>query len=61
MNVSVMAAAGAGLLAFLPPGVLPPVPSYLAFAAGVSFANPGTVPAGRRNGRWCWRRSTRGH
>ena len=50
MNVSILLAAGAGFLSFLSPCVLPLVPSYLAFVAGVSFsdlrARPG--PAERR-------------
>jgi cytochrome c-type biogenesis protein len=50
MNVSMLLAAGAGFLSFLSPCVLPLVPSYLAFVAGVSFgdlrARPG--PAERR-------------
>lgn len=39
MNVSVIVAASAGLLSFLSPCVLPLVPSYLAFVAGVSFGD----------------------
>lgn len=37
LSVSVIVAAGAGLLSFLSPCVLPLVPSYLAYVAGVSF------------------------
>lgn len=50
MNVSIMAAAGAGLLSFLSPCVLPLVPSYLAFVAGVSFGDlrDRPTPAARR-------------
>jgi cytochrome c-type biogenesis protein len=38
-NLSVLVAAGAGLLSFLSPCVLPLVPSYLAYIAGVSFGD----------------------
>ncbi len=38
LSLSAMVAAGAGLLSFLSPCVLPLVPSYLAYIAGVSFA-----------------------
>jgi cytochrome c-type biogenesis protein len=37
VELSVMVALGAGLLSFLSPCVLPLVPSYLSFIAGVSF------------------------
>lgn len=37
LTLSVILAAGAGLLSFLSPCVLPLVPSYLAYIAGVSF------------------------
>lgn len=37
LTLSVIVAAGAGLLSFLSPCVLPLVPSYLAYIAGVSF------------------------
>jgi cytochrome c-type biogenesis protein len=37
VDLSVMVALGAGLLSFLSPCVLPLVPSYLSFIAGVSF------------------------
>jgi cytochrome c-type biogenesis protein len=37
LSLSVIVAAGAGLLSFLSPCVLPLVPSYLAYVAGVSF------------------------
>lgn len=50
MKISLMVAAGAGLLSFLSPCVLPLVPSYLAFVAGASLGDlrsrPG--PAERR-------------
>ncbi|MBI4587534.1 MAG: cytochrome c biogenesis protein CcdA [Candidatus Rokubacteria bacterium] len=39
LTLSVIVAAGAGLLSFLSPCVLPLVPSYLAYVAGVSFAD----------------------
>ncbi len=48
MNVSILVAAGAGLLSFLSPCVLPLVPSYLAFVTGISLGelrrrgSPGT-------------------
>jgi cytochrome c-type biogenesis protein len=44
MNISLIVAAGAGVLSFLSPCVLPLVPSYLAFVAGISsgdFRRPG--------------------
>ncbi len=37
LNLSVIVATGAGLLSFLSPCVLPLVPSYLAYVAGVTF------------------------
>ena len=39
LTFSVIVAAGAGLLSFLSPCVLPLVPSYLAYIAGVSFSD----------------------
>ncbi|MBI1734526.1 MAG: cytochrome c biogenesis protein CcdA [Candidatus Rokubacteria bacterium] len=39
LNLSMIVAAGAGLLSFLSPCVLPLVPSYLAYVAGVSFSD----------------------
>lgn len=39
LTLSVIVAAGAGLLSFLSPCVLPLVPSYLAYIAGVSFGD----------------------
>jgi len=39
MTISLMVAGGAGLLSFLSPCVLPLVPSYLAFIAGVSWGD----------------------
>jgi cytochrome c-type biogenesis protein len=39
MDISLMVAAGAGLLSFLSPCVLPLVPSYLAFIAGASLGD----------------------
>lgn len=44
LNLSVLVAAGAGLLSFLSPCVLPLVPSYLAYVAGVSFVDLQTRP-----------------
>lgn len=38
-NISVIVAATAGLLSFLSPCVLPLIPSYLAYIAGVSFGD----------------------
>src|ERR671925_2329264 len=37
VDLSILVALGAGLLSFLSPCVLPLVPSYLSFIAGVSF------------------------
>lgn len=37
LTVTALVAAGAGLLSFLSPCVLPLVPSYLAYVGGVSF------------------------
>ena len=39
LTFSVIVAAGAGLLSFLSPCVLPLVPSYLAYIAGISFGS----------------------
>ena len=39
-NLSFLVALGAGLLSFLSPCVLPLVPSYLSYLAGVSFTQP---------------------
>lgn len=39
LSLSVIVAAGAGLLSFLSPCVLPLVPSYLAYVAGISFGD----------------------
>ena len=48
MNISLIVAAGAGLLSFLSPCVLPLVPSYLAFVAGASLGDPRRRPSGAR-------------
>ena len=45
-----MVAAGAGPLSFLSPCVLPRVPSYLAFVAGVSFGDLRTRPSRTAHG-----------
>lgn len=46
LGVSTLVAAAAGLLSFLSPCVLPLVPSYLAYIAGVSFAELRSRPTG---------------
>lgn len=46
-NLSFLVALGAGLLSFLSPCVLPLVPSYLSFLAGVSFAGLKARPDAR--------------
>jgi cytochrome c-type biogenesis protein len=46
-NLSFLVALGAGLLSFLSPCVLPLVPSYLSFLAGVSFADLKAQPDAR--------------
>lgn len=50
MNIPLIVAAGAGLLSFLSPCVLPLVPSYLAFVAGASLGDPRRGPSGARRG-----------
>lgn len=50
MNISLIVAAGAGLLSFLSPCVLPLVSSYLAFVAGASLGDPRRRPSGARRG-----------
>jgi len=47
-NLSFLVALGAGILSFLSPCVLPLVPSYLSYLAGVSFSD---LKAGQREAR----------
>jgi cytochrome c-type biogenesis protein len=48
VELSIMVALGAGVLSFLSPCVLPLVPSYLSFIAGVSFEDVKRSPADPR-------------